>query len=40
MFDAMQMDPSYVYAKELLSAGLKVIYERVNTDENGADITV
>lgn len=40
MFDAMQMDPSYVYAKELLSAGLKVIYERVNTAEDGADITV
>ena len=39
MFEALQMDPSYVYAKELLSAGLQVVYERVNKKEDGSDIT-
>ncbi len=40
MFEEGTMDPGYVYAKELLTAGLPVLYERVNTDTNGADITV
>lgn len=33
MFSAGQADPSYVMAKEILSAGLSVLYERVNNDD-------
>lgn len=33
MFSANTVDPSYVMAKELLAAGLNVLYERVNPDE-------
>ena len=32
MFEAGQADPSYIMAKEYLSAGLNVLYERVNQD--------
>ena len=32
MFEAGTVDPGYVMAKELLSAGLNVLYERVNPD--------
>ena len=31
MFNAGDPDPSYIYAKELLSLGIPVIYERINT---------
>lgn len=37
MFNAGQADPSYVMAKEILSAGLNVIYERVNKDSYTTD---
>lgn len=33
MFNQGQADPSYVMAKEILSAGLCVLYERVNNDD-------
>lgn len=33
MFHKNQPDPAYVMAKEILSAGLPIIYERVNADE-------
>lgn len=33
MFEAGAPDPSYIMAKELLAAGLNVIYERVNTED-------
>ena len=32
MFEAGDSDPSYIMAKELLAAGLNVVYERVNPD--------
>lgn len=38
MFKKDDPDPSYIYAKELLAAGLPVLYERVN--EVGEDISV
>ena len=38
MFKQNQIDPSYVYAVELLLAGLPVVYERINQDST--DITV
>lgn len=34
MFKAFQVDPSYVYATELLLAGLPVVYERINIDDS------
>ena len=38
MFTALDVDPSYVYARELINAGIPVLYERMN---GGAeDITV
>ena len=40
MFSAGTMDLGYVYAKELLTAGLPVLYERINTDSEGADINI
>lgn len=30
MFEANSVDPSYVYAKELINAGIPVLYERIN----------
>ena len=38
MFKAGDVDPSYVYARELISAGIPVLYERMNDDDS--DITV
>lgn len=40
MFEAGEYDPSYIMAKELLSAGLNVVYERINPDELTTDVTV
>ena len=45
MFEALSVDPSYVYARELIAAGIPVLYERVNTSDPesesyGADIKV
>ena len=34
MFKKGAYDPSYIMAKELLAAGLNVLYERVNTDDD------
>lgn len=38
MFNAGDADPSYIYARELLSQGLPVVYERMNVSSQ--DITV
>lgn len=38
MFKQGDVDPSYVYARELIFAGIPVLYERIN--EGDADITV
>lgn len=38
MFRKDTVDPAYVMAKELLSAGLNVLYERINKDENLKEI--
>ena len=35
--DAGTPDPSYIYAKELITAGLSVVYMRVNGGEKGDD---
>lgn len=39
MFYEGQADPSYIMAKELIAAGLPVLYERVNPDQVITDIT-
>ena len=39
MFNAGDVDPSYVMAKELLAQGLSVVYEAVNTTMEPADST-
>lgn len=39
MFNAGDVDPSYVMAKELLAQGLSVVYEAVNTTMESADST-
>lgn len=39
MFRKGEMDPSYIMAKELLSAGLNVLYERVNGDGEYIPVT-
>lgn len=36
MFNEGDYDPSYIMAKELLSAGLNVLYERINPDTAGS----
>ena len=33
MFEANDVDPSYVYARELISAGISVLYERINESD-------
>lgn len=33
-FEANDPDPSYIYAKELLTQGIPVLYERLNKEEN------
>lgn len=40
MFHAGTMDLGYIYAKELLTAGLPVLYERINTEADGSDVTI
>ena len=37
MFAAGTVDPSYVYAKELVTSGLSIYYERLNTTNNPPD---
>lgn len=39
MFEAGDTDPSYIMAKELLNAGLCVLYERVNGDSDYLSVT-
>ena len=39
MFYEGTVDPSYVMAKELLSAGLSVVYERINKDPDYVHVT-
>lgn len=34
MFSAKTIDPSFIYAKELLTAGIPIIYERINKQNN------
>ena len=38
MFEANTIDPSYVMAKELIQAGLPVVYERINPDMDYIEI--
>ena len=40
MFSTGTMDLGYVYAKELLAAGLPVLYERINTAGDGSDVNI
>ena len=37
MFGANTVDPSYIYAKELINAGIPVLYERLNDLNIGSD---
>ena len=39
MFAADTVDPSYVMAKELLAAGLPIVYERINKDPDYVEVT-
>ena len=39
MFSADTVDPSYIMAKELLAAGLPVVYERINKDPDYVEVT-
>lgn len=39
MFRKGQVDPSYVMAKELLAAGLPIVYERINKDPELEEVT-
>ena len=38
MFNAGDVDPSYVYARELINAGIPVLYERINEDLAGISV--
>lgn len=43
MFEALDVDPSYIYAKELLQAGVPVVYQRLNQYtqyDSNYDVTV
>lgn len=38
MFSSLSVDPSYVYAKELIQAGIPVLYERLNDINEDASV--